>query len=94
MPSERYSEAAVLEAGERIMGRGKVVRLENFGLGFLQPEGSQKQYPFTFDQIDGYRGESPWTLGLRIGADVNFILRDDQIEMIQLDQLAPATQLI
>ena len=67
------------------MERGKVVRLESFGLGFLQQEGSEEQFPFRFDQISGYRGESPRSIGLRIGADVSFTLRNDRVETILLE---------
>jgi hypothetical protein len=71
------------------MERGKVVRVESFGLGFLQPEGSEEQYPFRFDQISGYTGESPRKMGLQIGSAVNFTMRDDRVEMIQLPRGGP-----
>lgn len=63
---------------------GNVVRLEDFGLGFIQPEQSNQQYPFTFDKIEGYRGEPPNTLGLHVGSNVTFTLQNGMIDSIQL----------
>lgn len=65
---------------------GKVIRLHSqAGCGIIQEEGIEGgQYGFTFDKLNGYRGESSHELtkfspqGLRIGTVVKFIVDDTQ----------------
>jgi hypothetical protein len=66
------------------MPAGKVTRIEDFGLGFVKHEETNEQFAFTFDKIEGYRGERPSQLGFRVGADVTFHLQDGLIDGIQL----------
>ncbi len=49
---------------------GTVVRVDRSGLGVISTGGTQ--YPFTFDKLEGYRGEQPWEYGLREGCSVKF----------------------
>ena len=63
---------------------GKVTRIEDFGLGFVKSEETDEQYAFTFDKIEGYRGEYPKQLGFRIGSPVTFHLSNGLIDSIQL----------
>lgn len=51
---------------------GKVLRVNEAGLGIVEDERSRQQFVFTFDKIRGYRGESPREIGLRAGAHVRF----------------------
>lgn len=58
---------------------GKVLRLDRVGLGVIvtdSPETnySGREFPFTFDKIDGYKGESLNALGLSEGTTVKFTL--------------------
>lgn len=62
---------------EARMERGTIVRLERFGLGFVEMEGGSEQYPFSFDKIEGYRGQPLKSLGLRLGAVVMVMVDQD-----------------
>lgn len=73
------------------MPTGKVTRIENFGLGFVKSE-SDEDYAFTFDKIEGYRGEYPRQLGFRVGSEVTFHLNDGLIDSIQLHKQLDKTK--
>jgi hypothetical protein len=64
----------MLVDGEKTMSRGKIIRIEDYGLGFVEREGSSDRYPFTFDKIRGYGGQPLSSLGLHVGSKVNFLL--------------------
>ena len=56
-----------------------------FGLGIVEVEGTAGRYlPFRFDKIDGYRGESPKSAGIRVGAMVSIFVRDEKIERLRV----------
>jgi hypothetical protein len=61
------------------MHEGRVVRVDNYGLGFIESTGGS-QYAFTFDQIQGYRGQQPRDLGLKEGVIVRFTVHDGLIK--------------
>ena len=63
---------------------GKVVRIEDFGLGFVKQDETEEQFAFTFDKIEGYRGEQPGQLGFRLGSPVTFRLSNGLVEVVQL----------
>jgi len=53
--------------------RGKIVRIEGDGTGFVKDSEADKAYIFTFDKIPGYRGESIREIarrGIKVGASV------------------------
>jgi hypothetical protein len=57
----------------------KVLRLDRVGLGVIVSDSTDteplgREFPFTFDKIEGYKGESQNGLGLSEGAVVNFTL--------------------
>jgi hypothetical protein len=56
---------------------GKILRINNAGLGIVEDEHSQQQFVFTFDKIRNYRGEEPRQLGLTVGAHVRFSSTSD-----------------
>ena len=58
---------------------GVIRRINPAGLGYLEEEQSGKYYAFTFDKIQGYRGEEPKEIGLKVGAWVEFSVRDEQV---------------
>jgi len=67
---------------------GRVLRLDKVGLGIIVSDASEaqieeKEYPFTFDKIEGYKGESlkdlAKELGLSDGQAVKFTLDGDDL---------------
>jgi hypothetical protein len=75
---------------------GKVLRLDRVGLGVIvsdstDAESSEKEFPFTFDKIEGYKGESLNGLGLSEGAVVNFTLdAEDRVCTVTPERLPQA----
>ena len=47
---------------------GLIFRINDFGLCELSVDG--ERVPFTFDKLQGYRGEQPTEVGLRVGVTV------------------------
>jgi hypothetical protein len=66
---------------------GKVLRVENWGLAFLEHPKTSQVYPFTFDLIQGYGGEPATKIGLRAGGSVQFAVNKGVISAVRL----PAT---
>ncbi len=62
---------------------GTVERFDNFGLGFVTVNG--RSVPFTFDRIEGYRGEQPKEIGLKAGMAVSVELADGKAQKIRLE---------
>jgi len=61
---------------------GTVLRLDQVGLGIIvanptDADLTEKEYPFTFDKIQGYKGEPVNDLGLSEGAGVEFTLDEN-----------------
>jgi len=56
---------------------GKILRINDAGLGIVEDEHSQQQFVFTFDKIRNYRGEAARQLGLTVGAHVRFSATSD-----------------
>ena len=64
---------------------GKVLRVNEAGLGIVEDVHSQQQFVFTFDKIRGYRGEKARELGLIVGAQVRFnATADHQVISVEL----------
>ena len=59
--------------------RGKVLRVVPTGLCFVEEASTGKVYPFTFDKIRGYRGETVRELGLRSGLCVRFTVGETSL---------------
>jgi len=60
--------------------RGKIVRIEHDGFGFVKDIDADKAYMFTFDKIPGYRGESIREIarrGIKVGATVTVTTASD-----------------
>jgi hypothetical protein len=51
---------------------GVIVRINEQGLGIVEETESHERFAFSFDKINGYRGESPKEMGLKAGALVRF----------------------
>ncbi len=54
---------------------GTVVDITTSGTGVVQPSGSARGQPlmgFTFDKLDGYRGQTPREYGVFVGTTVRF----------------------
>lgn len=69
------------------MQHGKVVRVDRFGLGFI--EGTGAQYAFTFDKVEGYRGQNPREVGLQVGSSVQFSVEDGLIQRVKIESAIP-----
>jgi len=70
---------------------GRVLRVDRFGLGFIESAGIQ--YAFTFDKIKNYRGEQPREIGFYAGRTVQFTVAQDGHSIksvVILESLNPA----
>jgi len=64
---------------------GKILRINNAGLGIIEDDRSQQQFVFTFDKIQNYRGEEAGQLGLTVGAHVRFSATADcQVTTVEI----------
>jgi len=63
---------------------GVIVRLDRHGLAILETKENGRAYPFTFDKIRSYRGQSPREMGLRRGAQVKFVADDGKIKDVEI----------
>jgi len=64
---------------------GKILRINNAGLGIIEDERSQQQFVFTFDKIQNYRGEEARQLGLTVGTYVRFSATADcQVTTVEI----------
>jgi hypothetical protein len=64
---------------------GKVLRINEYGLGIVEDQVSHQQFAFTFDKINGYRGEAPREIGLFVGVQVRFSATSDcQVTSIEV----------
>ncbi len=61
---------------------GLIGRIESPGFGIIL-DAEQREYPFTFDVIVRYRGESAATLGLTMGKQVKFALIDEKVVFLE-----------
>ncbi len=59
--------------------RGRLIRFSRAGLGVLEDLATKEHFGFTFDKIEGYGGEYPEELGLRVGSEVSFDAREDGV---------------
>jgi hypothetical protein len=69
--------------GERT---GIIVRLDRLGLAEVKTIDDGRVYPFTFDKILSYRGESAGELGLRLGAQVKFLADEGKVSDVEILQ--------
>ena len=70
--------------------RGKILRVENWGLAYLEDPETSQVYPFTFDRIQGYSGESAANIGLRVGSSIQFAVNKGIISSVRLAAAAAA----
>lgn len=63
---------------------GVVIRVNRWGLGFIEECVSRRRFVFTFEKIEGYTGETLRELALRAGDRIEFIASADEIECIYL----------
>lgn len=69
---------------ENQKNQGMIVRVNKGGLVIVRDDPSGNYYPFTFDKIQGYLGETADELNLRIGQGVHFHLQDGKITEVDL----------
>src|SRR6266478_3141608 len=70
---------------------GKVLQVSRDGLGFVEELQTNRRYPFTFDKIVGYKGETLKELeamGIRAGARVRFVPTFDKIVVTKIYPVA------
>ncbi len=53
---------------------GRLFRIGDDGLGYIEEPETKRCYSFTFDQVHGYHGQSAKTMGLTNGRTVRFQL--------------------
>jgi hypothetical protein len=82
MANARNSDVGTMQQGD-LMHQGRVTRVDNHGFGFIESTGGA-QYTFTFDQIEGYRGQKPKQLGLKEGLVVRFTVHDGLINQVEI----------
>ncbi len=84
---------AAIQAGHKndfqgdSMFEGRIVRVDRFGLGFVEARGTNTdthQYAFTFDKVEGYRGQPPREIGLEEGCAVRISVRDGLIKSVKI----------
>lgn len=63
---------------------GTVYRVENTGFGIVVADSTHDDYAFTFDKIEGYKGEYAEELGLRAGSAIRFVVNDGQVIKVKL----------
>ncbi len=69
---------------ENRKNQGMIVRVNKGGLAIVRDDPSGNYYPFTFDKIHGYLGETADELNLRIGQGVRYMLQDGRITEVDL----------
>jgi hypothetical protein len=75
---------------------GTVLRLDQVGLGIIVADSTDadctdKEFPFTFDKIEGYKGEPLKALGLTEGTVVKFTL-DEGDRVSRVARQAPGKE--
>ena len=63
---------------------GTIIRVNPIGLAFAEDKKSKEIYSFTFDKIEGYRGQSVQELGLVLGLKVAFSSLDGVVCSVQI----------
>lgn len=59
--------------------KGEVLRTNDYGLYVIRDVCSDKQYVFTADKLDSYRGESPTEIGVHRGSVVTVTIENDMV---------------
>jgi len=59
--------------------KGEVVRTNDYGLYVIRDVDSDKQYVFTADKLDSFRGESPGEVGVHRGSVVTVTIENDKV---------------
>jgi hypothetical protein len=67
-----------------LKNNGKVIRIHEAGLCFVEEIGTSKVHAFTFDKIEGYSGQSSEELGLTVGCPVLFTTADGKVSAVAL----------
>lgn len=69
--------------GRYVMVRdGKVVQVDRLGLAFIESQATS--FTFTFDKLEGYRGEEPRKFGLHEGVLVHFTVVNGEVESVKI----------
>lgn len=65
---------------------GKIVRIADKGLAYVSTgSGNQRRdFAFTFDKINRYRGQNPGEIGLRRGVEVSFSETDGKVDTVEI----------
>ena len=59
--------------------KGEVLRANNYGLYVIKDIGSDKQYVFTADKFEAFRGETKEEIGIDRGSVVTVTVEDDRV---------------
>ena len=70
---------------------GRVLTVSGDGLGFVEDIDTNRRYPFTFDKIEGYKGETLKELeamGIQAGSRVRFVPTFDKVVIKKIYPMA------
>ena len=68
--------------------KGIIVEVANTGLGILEDQVTHQKFSFTFDKIEGYKGEKAGEFGLRKNTPVIFETDKQSGQIIESLKLA------
>jgi hypothetical protein len=95
MSNTKKPEASKIQPpGELKMHEGRVTRVDSHGFGFIEAVDitGGAQFAFTFDQIQGYRGQQAKDMGLKEGVVVRFTAHDGLIKDVIISSGKPSSK--
>ena len=87
----RYRGAAIERVATPVR-QGTVIYVNPASLAIVEEAGSEDVYPFTFDKIAGYRGETARELPVARGSHVRFVIENDVVSTVEVVSLGPAVE--
>lgn len=63
---------------------GVVVQVDSSGVGLIEENTTHLKYPFTFDTVKGYYGQTLSTAGLVRGSEVKFDKDNGIIKLVEV----------
>ncbi|MBM3565273.1 MAG: hypothetical protein FJX42_04070 [Alphaproteobacteria bacterium] len=63
---------------------GVVVQVDSSGVGLIEEDSTHSKYPFTFDTVKGYFGQSNTAAGLVRGTAVKFDAANGIVRLVEV----------
>jgi hypothetical protein len=73
-------------SSEEPLQKGTIVRLDRHGLAIVKPEVGDDIYPFTFDKILEYGGQTASEMGLHEGSTIQFVRKEGKVSEVKIVQ--------